>query len=208
MTQQKRLAATVAASQRRVGRHVFPTPKLRAGLPAPRKPCNVETVAFCPPSIGDTAGALQTLTGDEAARRADLVIVERAVSLCECRSKTWALSLLYIVALGKTVLVRSAWRAANAKVKRVSASSFIKHVPLSQQRVSFALTAEFVRDCAELQGALETIARTPTSKWCVLARGAPKRGASTLVNIPSGQALGEWLVKHRRVKNVGQLLLQ
>ena len=82
-------------------------------------------MAFAAPAMGDAAGKLQLLTGADAVRRADLVIVDRVATLCECTTEAWAERLLYICALGKTVLARRAWRDANAKLKRVNITSFV-----------------------------------------------------------------------------------
>ena len=207
LTRQKSVAASVFASQRRAGNHAFPTPKLRCGVLGNKRPVAVETVAFCPPSIGDTAGALQTLTGTDSARRADLIIVEKTAALCESRSQAWTLQLLYIFALGKPVVTRSAWRAANAKLKKVDVSKFLHHFRLAtQQAVTFILTREFVKDCAELHGALEIVAATPNSKWCVLKPGDAKVGAKNRHELTNWQTLKDWLIKHRRLKNSGMLV--
>ena len=87
-------------------------------------------MAFCPPGVGDTAGNLLLVTGLDAARRADLVIVERATRLNEATDKQCVLSLLYITGLGKLVLTRMAWLALRCRVTKLSRVSFIHHTAL------------------------------------------------------------------------------
>ena len=107
-TKAKTVAARVAASQRKAGLSAIKPPLLCSGCLAPRRPASIESVAFAAPAMGDAAGKLLLLTGADALRRADLVIIDKAATLCECTTEAWAERLLYICALGKTVLARRA----------------------------------------------------------------------------------------------------
>ena len=132
-----------------------------------------------------------------------MVIVDRVAALCECPTEAWAERLLYICALGKTVLARRAWRDANAKLKRVNITSFVRHKPaLRREKATFCLTAAFVRASPKLAEALKLVATSLGSKWHVLGPGASKAGARNIA-CGSWQELGVWLLKIRRVFNSG-----
>ena len=131
----------------------------------------------------------------------------KTAALCESRSQAWTLQQPYIFALGKPVVTRRAWRAANAKLKKVNVGDFLHHQRLAtQQMVTFMLTPEFVQGCAELHGALEICAATPSSKWRVLKPGDAKVGAKKPRELTIWETLKDWLIKHRRLKNSGRLV--
>jgi len=113
------------------------------------------------------------------ATNASLMVVGSAARLHTCSSSDWEhlCDLIYIIGLGKPVVVASTWRiAAGCPCRLVAhASGITWHAPAATRKpCTFIVTKELVRAHEGLLVALGHCANQPKSKWkVVFDKGQP-----------------------------------
>jgi hypothetical protein len=113
------------------------------------------------------------------ATNAGLMVIGKMARLHQCGSDDWKhlCDLIYIIGLGKPVVVASTWKMTGGDPSRLAAqaSGIVSHASAALQKpCTFALSPEFKVGYPELLFALRHCADRPKSQWKVCVdRGQP-----------------------------------
>jgi hypothetical protein len=131
------------------------------------------------PAIGGTALTICTGSRRLTATNAGLMVIGTMAGLHKCASDDWKhlCDLIYIIGLGKPVVVASTWKMTGGDPSRLEAqaSGIVSHASAALLKpCTFVLSRGLVDEHAELHFALEHCAERPKSQWKVcLDRGQP-----------------------------------
>jgi len=135
------------------------------------------------------------------ATNASLMVVGSAARLHACSPGDWEhlCDLIYIVGLGKPVVVASTWRMAAGSPSRLvaHAGGITWHAPAALRKTChFILKRELVNDHKELIIALGHCEKQPKSKWTVvLDKGQPLAAKANSVRASSISELATAVLK-------------
>ena len=159
------------------------------------------------PAIGNTRLTICAGSRRLMAINAGLMVIGTMAGLHKCASDDWKhlCDLIYIIGLGKPVVVASTWKMTGGDPSRLAAqaSGIVSHAPAALRKpCTFALSPGLVDEHPELRFALRHCADRPKSRWKVcLDRGQPL--AADGVKVATIKALAGAIFKLRALNADG-----